>query len=72
MQVYLSRIGIAMSVLFNVILGGHSNQTFSARNWHWKRSNKWHIVPIIDTLWYKEPNHCLVCWTYWIVRKEIK
>jgi hypothetical protein len=45
---YLSRIGIALSVLFNVILGGYSNQTFSARNWSWKRKGKWNLVWLID------------------------
>lgn len=46
--IYLTRVGLALSVLFNVLLGGPSNQTFSARNWAWKREGKWHIVPVID------------------------
>ena len=29
---YFERVGIALSVLLNVVLGGYSNQTFSARN----------------------------------------
>lgn len=45
---YFGRIGIALSVLFNVILGGYSNQTFSARNWGWKRQGKPNIVWLID------------------------
>lgn len=45
---YFSRIGIALSVLTNVILGGPSNQTFSARNWGWKREGRKNFVWLID------------------------
>ena len=46
---YLGRLGIALSVLFNVLLGGPNNQTFSARNWARKRKNKLNLVWLIDT-----------------------
>jgi hypothetical protein len=68
---YIERVGIALSVLFNVLLGGYSNQTFSARNYGWKREGKPNLVWLIDTLFWFDPNHCLDAWTYWIVRKEI-
>ena len=45
---YISRVGIAVSVLFNVIVGGPSNQTFSARNWGWKRRKRPNLVWLID------------------------
>lgn len=45
---YVARIGIALSVLFNVLLGGPSNQTFSARNWGWKREHRLNFVWLID------------------------
>jgi hypothetical protein len=45
---YLARIGIALSVLLNVILGGPSNQTFSARNWGRKRRGQINLVWLID------------------------
>lgn len=63
---YLERLGIATSVLLNVILGGPSNQTFSARNWEWKASSYPNLVWLIDLLasWY-EDNHCERSWTYW-------
>jgi hypothetical protein len=48
--IYIIRVILAVSVLINVLLGGKSNQTFSARNWEWKKSGKWHIVPLIDGL----------------------
>jgi len=53
---YLIRILIAMSVLTNVILGGRLNQTFSARNWDWKRNNKPNLVRLLDTL--QGDGHC--------------
>lgn len=65
---YLTRVLTALSVLLNVILGGDNNQTFSARNWHWKKCNKPNIVWLIDLILGK--NHCLYCWAYWKVRKR--
>ena len=68
---YLERVGIALSVLLNVLLGGYSNQTFSARNYGWKRDGKPNLVWLIDAIFWLDPNHCLDSWSYWIVRKEI-
>lgn len=48
--VYLTRVGLALSVLINVLLGGPSNQTFSARNWARKREGKYHVVYFIDAI----------------------
>lgn len=48
MLMYFKRIGIALSVLLNVTLGGKSNQTFSARNWDRKRNGKTNLVLLID------------------------
>jgi hypothetical protein len=45
---YLTRVAVALSVLLNVLTGGASNQTFSARNWDWKRRGLPHIVGAID------------------------
>ena len=65
---YLLRILIAMSVLTNVILGGRLNQTFSARNWDWKRNNKPNLVRLLDTL--LGDGHCSKSWAYWKVRRK--
>ena len=63
---YLQRIGIALSVLLNVILGGPSNQTFSARNWAWKRGGYPNLVWFIDFIFsLYEKDHCEVSWEYW-------
>lgn len=68
---YLQRVGIALSVLLNVLLGGYSNQTFSARNYAWKKQGLPNIVWLIDAIFWIDPDHCLQAWSYWIVRKEL-
>lgn len=65
---YLKRILIATSVLMNVILGGKLNQTFSARNWEWKRNSKPNISWLIDMILGKD--HCSRCWSYWKTRRQ--
>jgi hypothetical protein len=65
---YLNRLSVALSVLLNVILGGSNNQTFSARNYDWKRRGLPHMVKAIDLLLGEA--HCMECWIYWKVRKE--
>jgi len=65
---YLGRVLIALSVLINVLLGGSNNQTFSARNWQWKKDKLPHIVWFIDLFFGKE--HCCTCWVYWKTRKD--
>ena len=68
MRKYFLRVGIALSILFNVITGGSSNQTFSARNWQWKKEGRRNLVSVIDRLFWFEENHCLECWVHWKVR----
>ena len=65
---YLVRILIALSVLLNVILGGRLNQTFSARNWEWKRNEKINLVRPLDAL--LGDGHCSRAWSYWKVRRK--
>lgn len=61
---YIQRVGIAFSILFNVLLGGKSNQTVSATMHERKRQGKIHICPIIDFLSFEE-DHCLTAWVKW-------
>lgn len=65
---YLKRILIALSVLLNVILGGDNNQTFSARNYEWRRRSLPNVTLLIDLVLGKD--HCMTCWVYWKVRKR--
>ena len=44
MRAYLFKVGVALSILFNVILGGRSYQPFSARNYQRKKDNKPNLV----------------------------
>jgi hypothetical protein len=67
---YLNRIFIAFSILLNVLLGGKSNQTFSARNYAWKIQNKPNLVWLIDALLWFDDNHCYRAWEFWVTIKE--
>ena len=69
MRDYALRIGIAISVLINVITGGELHQSFSARNHEWKRKGKMNVTWLIDLL-FLDNMHCLESWTYWVTRKE--
>ncbi len=70
MKDYFSRLGTAISVLLNVILGGYSNQTISARNYDFKKRNLPNAVYLIDKLFFWDKEHCKICWVYWITRKK--
>lgn len=61
---YLFRVGIAISVLFNVIFGGKSNQAFSARNFEWFLAGDHNMVWEIDKLLGQ--GHCMDCWDTWV------
>jgi hypothetical protein len=70
---YIKRIGISISVLFNVLLGGESNQTFSARNYGWKKEGKLNLVWLINFIAryvFNDSDHCLNSWVYWHTRKN--
>jgi len=64
---YLNRVLLAFSILVNTLLGGDTNQSFSARNWGWKRSNRFHIVWLIDKIFWWEPDHCQESWIKWTI-----
>jgi len=65
---YTIRVWTAMSVLFNVVLGGRLNQTFSARNWEWHRNKKPNLVWLID--FFLGDSHCSTAWAFWKVRRR--
>ena len=67
---YLSRVGVALSILINVVTGGQLNQTFSARNWGRKKRKQLHLVWFID--FFLGKGHCLECWVWWKCRGEWK
>lgn len=69
---YIKRVLIATSILVNVILGGPSNQTFSARNHDWKKNSKYNLVWLIDFLVFWDADHCMMSWLYWKTRKDIR
>lgn len=44
---------------------GDNNQTFSARNWEWKRRNKINVVYLLDKIFFWDTDHCLNAWIKW-------
>jgi hypothetical protein len=63
---YVNRLFIACSILLNVILGGKSNQTFSARNYARKISSKPNLVWLIDTALWFDKDHCELAYDFWL------
>jgi hypothetical protein len=69
---YFKVIGYTLSILFNAFLGGQYNQTFSARNWCWKRQGKFNLVFIIDAI-NIEKDHCMMSYARWLfIERGIK
>jgi len=66
-QRYIFRVLIALSILFNVVSLGHLNQTFSARNYIWKRRGQRNFVYIIDLILGRD--HCMDSWVKWTIMK---
>ena len=65
---YWYRVGVSLSVLVNVILGGQSNQTVSARQHERKRAGKVNLTWLIDTL--TSEGHCRMSWVFWVTLKK--
>ena len=70
-SLYCIRVFTMTSCVFNALLGGVAYQSFSVRNWEWKRQRRYNIVFIIDKLLGQ--GHCLNSWVSWkIARDNIK
>jgi hypothetical protein len=67
MKKYLNRVMISFSILVNTILGGKTNQTFSARNLDRKRRKKLNLVSLIDAIFFLEEDHCQEAWIKWTI-----
>jgi hypothetical protein len=67
MSDYVYRVTIALSMLFNVILGGPLGQTLSARQYDLYRRGKPNMSKAVDMVLGK--GHCLECWVWWRLRK---
>lgn len=67
---YLKRVGTNLSRLLNTLLGGDTDQTFSARNYNWFVYDRYNIVWLIDFTFGQ--GHCMRSWDYEIRRKHLK
>jgi hypothetical protein len=73
MNKYLNRVGTSLSILLNVLLGGKSNQTLSARQYQRMRDGKSNLVWFIDGVFFLEEDHCMEAWIKWeIISRAIK
>ena len=64
---YVHRVTLSFSVLLNVILGGRSHQTFSARNYQWQKDSRRNVAKFIDAVLGE--GHCQDCWVHWKIRE---
>ena len=67
---YFVRLGTAFSTFLNVLLGGPSHQTLSARNFERKLLKKWHVCWFINWL-LRNPTHCTESYIWWATRKDV-
>lgn len=70
---YFNRVFTTISILINVITGGKSNQTLSARQYERYRQKKINLVRVIDKVFFWEKDHCMESWVKWeIISHAIK
>lgn len=69
---YLYRVAVSLDIFINVLLGGKVNQTFSARNWYWKKQGKPNLVWLIDLIVFWDHPHCMHSWLYWHTKVNVR
>lgn len=69
---YCFRVVLAFDIMVNVLLGGDIDQTFCARNYHWKKTGKPNIVWFIDLLIFWDQHHCMYSWIWWRYRVNLR
>ena len=77
-KTYLFKVFLMISCLLNAAIGGKAYQSFSVRNWDWKRRGLFNLVAVIDYCLGKD--HCMESWVSWriardntkVVRKEYR
>lgn len=58
---WLQQVAIAIDQLGNALLGGWADETLSSCAWRMERAGRpWGRItrPLIDTLFFFQPNHC--------------
>ena len=65
---YTKKSLLKVSMVFNRLLLGEPDQTFSTRNWIWKKQNKFNLVFAIDILLGQ--GHCMESWIKWIIKNK--
>lgn len=70
MLVYLKNILIAIDQLFNTVLLGWPDETFSSRCWRWYLSGIKIPCYIVDTLLFFDKNHCKSSYESEVLRRQ--
>lgn len=59
MQFHIWQILLGIDQLLNTILGGWSDETFSARCYRLRSNRKWYIAMIVvNTIFFWQKHHC--------------
>ena len=67
-KAYCFRVFTMLSCVFNALLGGMAYQSFSVRNWEWKRQGRYNLVYPID--YVLGEYHCLNSWVSWRIARD--
>lgn len=55
----IKQVAIAFDQLVNTLLGGYADETMSSRCWRLRQGQPYKVLrPIVDTIFFWEPNHC--------------
>ena len=67
-KTYLFKVFLMISCLLNAAIGGKAYQSFSVRNWDWKRRGLFNLVTVIDYCLGKD--HCMESWVSWRIARD--
>lgn len=68
----LFQVLIAIDQVFNALLGGHADETLSARAYRQRHKKRWYVVmTILDTVFFWQKSHCLEAYVSEIIRAHL-
>lgn len=68
----MKQVLIALDQLGNALLGGHADETVSARAWRLRARAPWGAVRwMIDWIFFWEAGHCEAAWRSELLRRHL-
>jgi hypothetical protein len=68
----LREIAIAVDQLANAVLGGYAAETMSSRCWRLREFRPYRFLrPLIDGLFFWQPEHCRSCYEALVARRNM-